>query len=171
MLENCLDLREQLIGLKDKKLNKMVNIKAIVTIDRNNVVVTHKSWADLQHWELSQAATQALKTQLSDKIREFIRRSRNLEDQYHLPRGSLEGIHLITGSSVELARKLHRPEITELLTKPENIFIIKIRQGDPIIRTTIHTPTRVVEWEYFNDDATLLNWRNLRLPGAASRSN
>jgi len=148
----------------------MVNIKAIIVIDKDNQVIIHNSWADMQQYDLNQATTQFRKTRISDEIREFVRRARNLEDRYHLPRGSLEGIHLITGSSIELARKLHRPDIVNLLTSSTDIFIIKMRQGDPVIRTTIHTNGQTINWEYFNDGAILTNWRNIKFPDETDRT-
>lgn len=148
----------------------MVNIKAIVVIDGNNQVVVHQSWADMQQWDLSHASTQVGKTIVSNDIRESVRRARRLEDQYLLPKGSLEGIHLITGSSNELARKLHRPDIVKLLTSSTNIFVVKIKRGDPIIRTTIHTDGRIIEWEHFSSNATATVGRNVRFSDEASRT-
>jgi len=138
----------------------MVNIKAIVTIDVNHQVKVHNSWLEVQHWGLNNAKTPEAKAKVTSQIQELINRSRKLEDRYFLPKGSLEGIHLITGSSTELTDKLHRPDIVKLLTDPSHVFVVKIRENDPIIRTTIHTKKDVIEWEFTNDDVALLNWRN-----------
>ena len=140
----------------------MVNIKAIITIDVNHKVVVHKSWEEVQQWGLNNAKTPEAKSRVADQIRELIKKSRDLEEKYFLPRGSLEGIHLITGSSEELTNKLHRLDIVNLLTNPSNVFVVKIRENDPIIRTSIHTARDIIEWEFVNDDIALLNWRNVR---------
>ena len=147
----------------------MVNIKVVVTIDAAGQVIIHKGWAEVQQWGLNNAKTPESKAKVAEQIRDLIKRSRDLEEKYFFEKGSLEGIHLITGSSEELTRKLHRPDIIDLLTNPDNIFIVKIRENDPIIRTTIHKRKEVVEWEFINDDVALLNWRNAHIQGHAPR--
>ena len=147
----------------------MVNIKIIVTIDSEHKVTIHRGWEEVQQWGLNNAKTPEAKSLVADQIRELIKKSRDLEEKYFLPRGSLEGIHLITGSSEELSRKLHRLDIINLLTNPSNVFIVKIRENDPVIRTTIHTPKDVIEWEHINDNTALLNWRNIHIQGHTTR--
>ena len=141
----------------------MINIKTIVTIDRTlNEYVLHENQIDLEKWELSHISDETEKAEVLRKREKIKRETRHLENKYKYPPGSLEGIHLITGDSTSLIRRLDKPDFKEILTNPENLFIVKIRQNDPMIRTSIHRAYEVTTWVHDNDDVTLVRWPKLK---------
>jgi hypothetical protein len=136
----------------------MVNIKAIVTIDKNETIVVHKNWPALQRWEFDNAPSDEIKNKLASKVANFNQQTTTLERQHSYPVGSLDGLRIITGSAEGLDKKLKLPEFRNLLTDPRNAFVIKIRQGDAIIRTSIHTPDKLIEWEHIDIGRSVISW-------------
>jgi hypothetical protein len=139
----------------------MVRIKAIVTIDKMltvDSITVHEGYEELKAWECCNATTEAQRDYLAKKFAKLNSESKALEVKYQYPQGSLEGIHIIMGSSTGLIKQLPKAEFRRLLTDPRNVFIVKIRQGDRIIRTSIHTVDRIHTWEHLNSDNHLFNW-------------
>ena len=110
---------------------------------KNDSITVHRTYADLYDWELSNAVTESQKNAIKEKFNKLNRKSEALEKEYKYPEGSLEGLHVITGSSNSLISRLPKPEYRSLLTNPSNAFIVKIKRGDPVIRTSVHTLERL----------------------------
>ena len=100
------------------------------------------------------------------------KRIRQIEERFMLPEKSLDGIQFITGVGSDLANNLNRPDLLDTLVNPNNAFVIRIKQGDPIIRTTIHTNTEAEEWELVTSGLSPVRWRNVEIPnlGASRQS-
>lgn len=134
-------------------------IAAIITTTRDlRKTVIHSTEAELHRWEEQNCQSAEEIASIQAKIAEFDRKTNELENQYQYPRGSLKGLYLVIGTSTGLIRKLSQPEFRDLLTNPLYRFIIKIQQSGIVIRTTIHTRTKVCIWEHVNDDESIIKW-------------
>lgn len=137
----------------------MVNIETVIIIDKRvTVALALSGWAALQQWELDNAISETSRRAVLRKIANFNKKSSILEERFKYPSGSLSGIHLIMGNAQGLIKSLNKPDIRNLLLDPKNVFIVKIRQNDLLIKTSIHTPIKVIKWEHVNDDFELISW-------------
>jgi len=137
----------------------MVNLQSIVTIDKSlNEIDLHEGQEGLEQWELRHAPDEKTKEEILKDRARVNKEISNLEIKYKYPTGSLKGLHLVMGDAVGLIKQLNKPEFKEMLTNPENVFIVKIRQNDCVIRTSIHRADQISLWEHVNSDEKLIKW-------------
>jgi hypothetical protein len=137
----------------------MVKIGSIITISSClEQVTTHETYLDLQHWEYNNCLTKEDRDRLFDRRVKLDKFTKDLEEKYLYPRHSLRGLELIIGNSTGLIEHLPNLELRNTLTNPMNTFIVKIRQNDPVIRTSIHMADKIDTWEHHNLDLDLVKW-------------